>query len=149
MALVLAMAAHHAAEFVGWPEARIPIAEATVYIATANKSNSACVAIDAALADVREGRTVPVPMHLRGTGYKGAERLGHGKGYKYSHDFEGHFVAQDYLGVDKRFYEPTEQGVEKQIKERVEKWRAEMERAGIPKSEIRNPKEGRTAKPEE
>lgn len=135
MALVLAAAAHQAAEFVGWPEARIPIAEATVYIATANKSNSAYLAIDAALADVRENRTVPVPVPLRGTGYKGAERLGHGKDYKYAHDFDGHFVAQDYLGVDKRFYEPTEEGVEKKIKERVERWRAQMAEAR--KSEAR------------
>lgn len=126
MALVLAAAAHQAAEFVGWPEARIPIAEATVYIAAANKSNSAYLAIDAALADVRENRTVPVPVHLRDTHYKGSARLGHGKDYQYAHDFAGHFVAQDYLGVDKRFYEPTEEGVEKKIKERVEKWRAQM-----------------------
>ncbi|MCU0786186.1 MAG: replication-associated recombination protein A [Verrucomicrobia bacterium] len=124
MALVLATAAHHAAEFVGWPEARIPIAEVTVYIATANKSNSAYLAIDAALADVREGRTLPVPEHLRDTHYKGAERLGHGKDYEYAHDHPGHFVAQDYLGAAKRYYEPTEQGVEKKIKERLEKWRA-------------------------
>jgi putative ATPase len=126
MALVLAMAAHQAAEFVGWPEARIPIAEATIYTATAHKSNSAYLAIDAALADVRENRTVPVPVHLRDKSYKGAARLGHGKDYKYAHDFAGHFVAQDYLGVDKRFYEPTEQGVEKKIKERVEQWRKQM-----------------------
>jgi putative ATPase len=85
------------------------------------------MAIDAALADVRENRTVPVPVHLRDKSYKGAARLGHGKGYKYAHDFAGHFVAQDYLGVDKRFYEPTEQGVEKKIKERVEKWRAALD----------------------
>ena len=127
MALVLATAAHHAAEFVGWPEARIPIAEATVYIATANKSNSAYLAIDAALADVREGRTLPVPVHLRDAGYKGAKRLGHGKGYEYAHDHPGHFVAQDYLGDERRYYEPTEQGVEKKIKERLEKWRASMD----------------------
>ena len=112
-----------ASEFVGWPEARIPLAEATVYIATANKSNSAYLAIDAALEDVRSGRTLPVPEHLRDANYKGAERLGHGKGYEYAHDHPGHFVAQDYLGADKRYYEPTEQGVEKKIKERVEKWR--------------------------
>jgi putative ATPase len=124
MALVLATAAHQAAEFVGWPEARIPLAEATVYVATANKSNSAYLAIDAALADVREGRTVPVPKHLRDTHYQGSARLGHGEDYKYAHDYAGHFVPQDYLGVDKRFYEPTDQGVEKKIKERVEKWRA-------------------------
>ena len=126
MALVLANAALQAAEFVGWPEARIPLAEATIYIATANKSNSAYLAIDAALEDVRSGRTLPVPEHLRDTHYAGAERLGHGQGYEYAHDFPGHFVAQDYLGADKHYYEPTDQGVEKKIKERVEKWRAEF-----------------------
>jgi putative ATPase len=126
MALVLANTALQVAEFVGWPEARIPLAEATVYIATANKSNSAYLAIDAALEDVRSGRTLPVPEHLRDTHYAGAERLGHGKGYEYAHDHPGHFVAQDYLGTDKHYYEPTEQGVEKKIKERVEKWRAEF-----------------------
>ncbi|GDY22886.1 ATPase AAA [Verrucomicrobiota bacterium] len=124
MALVLAHAAHQAAEFVGWPEARIPIAEATIYIATANKSNSANVAIDAALADVRSGRTLPVPAHLRDGHYAGAERLGHGQGYEYAHAHPGHFVVQDYLGAFKRYYEPTEQGVEKKIKERLDRWRA-------------------------
>ncbi len=126
MALVLANAAMQAAEFVGWPEARIPLAEATVYIATANKSNSAYVAIDAALEDVKAGRTLPVPEHLRDASYKGAKRLGHGAGYQYAHDHPDHFVVQDYLGSDKRYYEPTEQGVEKKIKERVEKWRAQL-----------------------
>ena len=126
MALVLANTALQVSEFVGWPEARIPLAEATVYIATANKSNSAYLAIDAALEDVRSGRTLPVPEHLRDTHYKGAERLGHGQGYEYAHDHPGHFVAQDYLGADKCYYKPTEQGVEKKIKERVEKWRAEF-----------------------
>ena len=127
MALVLTAAAHQAAEFVGWPEARIPIAEAAVYLATANKSNSAYLAIDAALADVRAGRTLPVPQHLRDTHYKGAERLGHGENYQYAHDHPGHFVPQDYLGAFKRYYEPTDQGVEKKIKERVERWRAMTE----------------------
>jgi putative ATPase len=123
MALVLANAAFQAAEFIGWPEARIPIAEAAIYIATAHKSNSTILAIDAALADVRSGRTLPVPRHLRGAGYTGAKKLGHGEGYQYAHDHPGHFVAQDYLGADKRYYEPTEQGLEKKIRERVEKWR--------------------------
>src|SRR5580658_7127299 len=127
MALVLAGAAHQAAEFVGWPEARIPIAEATIYIATANKSNSAIVAIDAALEDVRSGRTLAVPQRLRGTGYAGAERLGHGADYKYAHDFAEHFVPQDHLGAARRYYEATEQGAEKKIKERLEKWRAQIE----------------------
>jgi putative ATPase len=126
MALVLAVAALQAAEFVGWPEAQIPLAEATIYIATANKSNSAVAAIGAALEDVRSGRTIPVPEHLRDAHYKGAERLGHGQGYQYAHEGKDHFVAQDYLGVDKVFYEPTDQGVEKKIKERVEKWRAQF-----------------------
>ncbi len=126
MALVLANACLAASEFVGWPEARIPLAEATIYIATANKSNSAICAIDAALEDVRSGRTIAVPEHLRDKHYQGAERLGHGQGYQYAHDGKDHFVAQDYLGVDKIYYEPSEQGVEKKIKERVVKWRAEF-----------------------
>jgi putative ATPase len=127
MALVLAMAAHQTAEFVGWPEARIPIAEAAIYIATACKSNSAYLAIDAALEDVRSGRTLPVPQALRDAHYAGAKRLEHGEGYAYSHDFPDHFVPQDYLGAQKRYYEPTSQGSEKKIKERLEKWRSQFE----------------------
>jgi putative ATPase len=133
MALVLANAAFQAAEFIGWPEARIPLAEATIYIATAIKSNSTVMAIDAALEDVKSGRTLAVPEHLRDASYKGAKHLGHGEGYKYAHDYEGHFVPQDYLGADKRYYEPTDQGVEKKIKERVEKWRALIAEAKRPK----------------
>jgi putative ATPase len=127
MALVLANAALAAAEFVGWPEARIPLAEAAIYIATANKSNSAYVAIDKALEDVRSGRTLPVPEHLRDGHYAGAQRLGHGQGYQYAHDAPGHFVAQDYLGAARRYYEPTEQGVEKKIKERLLHWRTQLD----------------------
>ncbi|MGH7976007.1 MAG: replication-associated recombination protein A [Limisphaerales bacterium] len=126
MALVLANAALSASEFVGWPEARIPLAEATIYIATANKSNSSICAIDAALDDVKSGRTLAVPEHLRDSHYSGAKKLGHGADYKYAHDGKEHFVAQDYLGADKIYYEPTEQGVEKKIKERVDKWRAQF-----------------------
>jgi putative ATPase len=128
MALVLANAAFQAAEFIGWPEARIPLAEATIYIATAPKSNSTVAAIGAAMKDVESGRTIEVPQHLRDDHYKSAQRLGHGQGYKYAHDFEGHFVPQDY-GTDKVYYEPTEQGVEKKIKERLEKWRAQKAQA--------------------
>lgn len=135
MALVLANAAMQAAEFVGWPEARIPLAEATVYIATANKSNSAYLAIDAALEDVKSGRTLAVPEHLRDASYKSAKRLGHGVGYEYAHTHPEHFVAQDYLGADRRYYEPTDQGVEKKIKERVEKWRAQLETARAEKAQ--------------
>ena len=129
MALVLANAAFQAAEFIGWPEARIPLAEAAIYIATATKSNSTVLAIDAALKDVESGRTLAVPEHLRDASYRGAKRLGHGQGYQYAHDHPGHFVAQDYLGADRRYYEPTDQGVEKKIKERVEKWRAQVAKA--------------------
>jgi len=123
MALVLANAAFQAAEFIGWPEARIPIAEATLYIATAHKSNSTITAIDAALADVKSGRTLPVPEHLRDAHYQGAKRLGHGEGYQYAHEHPAHFVVQDHLGVEKRYYEPSDQGVEKKIKQRLDHWR--------------------------
>ncbi len=129
MALVLAMAAQQAAEFIGWPEARIPLAEATLYIATAPKSNSAITAIDAALRDVREGRTLAIPDALRSTAYAGAERLGHGVGYKYAHDFPGSFVPQAYLPEVRRYYVPGDQGTEKKIKERLERWRAQNESA--------------------
>jgi len=95
---------------VGWPEARIPIAEAAIYIATAHKSNSSIAAIDAALEDVRSGRTLAVPEHLRDAHYKSAKRLGHGEGYEYAHDHPEHFVAQDYLGSDKHYYEPSGPG---------------------------------------
>lgn len=123
MALVLATAALQAAEFVGWPEARIPLAEAAVYIACAHKSNSVIAAIDAALKDVQSGRTLAVPEHLRDSSYAGAKRLGHGQGYQYAHDFPEHFVVQDYLGASRRYYEPTTQGTEKKIKERLDHWR--------------------------
>src|SRR5438105_2253353 len=132
MALVLANAAFQAAEFIGWPEAQIPLAEATIYIATAPKSNSTVMAIGAAMKDVESGRTLPVPEHLRDAHYQGAKRLGHGEGYKYAHDFPEHFVAQDYLGAEKQYYEPSNQGLEENIKERVEKWRAITARAKTP-----------------
>ena len=141
MALVLANAAFQAAEFIGWPEARIPIAEAALYIATANKSNSVITAIDAALGDVRSGRTLPVPEHLRDPHYPGARRLGHGEGYQYAHDFPEHFVVQEYLGADKHYYDPSDQGVEKKIKERVEKWRTLTAQA---KAQRPKPKAGPT-----
>ncbi len=134
MALILANAAHQAAEFIGWPEARIPIAEATIYIATANKSNSAYTAIDAALEDVRTGRTLPVPQHLRDTHYAGAQRLGHGEGYQYAHDFPNHFALQNHLGAARQYYTPSDQGTEKKIGERLQKWRAQIQSLPDPTS---------------
>ena len=122
-ALILANAALQIAEFVGLPEAKIPLAQAVTYIATAPKSNAAYLAINKAQEDVREGRTLPVPEHLRDASYKGAKRLGHGEGYQYAHDGEGHFVEQDYIPDERIYYEPTDQGYEKTIKERLDAWR--------------------------
>lgn len=126
-ALLVAQAAAQAVEFIGLPEANLLLAHATLYLATAPKSNSATVAIGKASAEVREGRTLAVPEHLRDGHYKGSERLGHGKGYLYSHDFEGSYVPQAYLPEGRRFYSPTENGLEKRIKERLEHWRALFE----------------------
>jgi len=119
-ALILAVAAMEAVQFVGMPEARIPLAEAVTYIACAPKSNAAILAIDKAMEDVRENRTLPVPKHLRDASYRGAKRFGHGEGYKYAHDYEGGVAPQDYLGVDKTYYEPTDRGREAKIKERLD-----------------------------
>ena len=105
------------------------MAQAVTYVATSPKSNAAYLAVAKAMEDVEEKRTIPVPMHLRSTAYPGAERLGHGKGYRYAHDGEGHFVVQDYLGVEKLYYEPTGQGHEARIGERLQAWR-KLRRAG-------------------
>ena len=126
-ALVVAQAAAQAVEFIGLPEANLLLAHATLYLATAPKSNSATVAIGKASAEVREGRSLAVPEHLRDGHYKGSERLGHGKGYLYSHDFEGSYVPQAYLPEGRRYFEPTENGLEKRIKERLDHWRALFE----------------------
>ncbi len=125
MALVIANAAAHAVEYVGLPEARIPLAQATIYVATAPKSNASYLAISRAIEDVRKKVAPPVPKHLRGTGYSGAKKLGHGEGYLYPHDFPGHYVPQEYLprGTKSRpYYEPSSQGFEKRIGERMKEW---------------------------
>ena len=119
-ALVLAVAAQHAVEFVGMPEARIPLAQAVTYIACAPKSNASYAAVSQAEQDVRDGRTLPVPEYLRDSSYPGAERLGRGEGYKYAHSFEGHWVEQDYLPTTRIYYRPTEQGHEKELKARLD-----------------------------
>ncbi|MBQ7453764.1 MAG: replication-associated recombination protein A [Selenomonadaceae bacterium] len=126
-ALILANAAAQAVQFVGLPEARIILAQAVTYIAAAPKSNAAYLAIDSALADVKQSGGGEVPKHLRDTSYKGAKAFGHGVGYKYPHDFENHFVRQQYLPdkkISAHYYKPTEQGAEAEIKRRLEKfWR--------------------------
>ncbi|MBL7092320.1 MAG: replication-associated recombination protein A [Candidatus Omnitrophica bacterium] len=119
-AIVLANAALQISEFVGLPEARIPLAQATVYIACAPKSNAAYQGIEKALSDVEEGRTLEVPKHLRVGTYPGAEKLGHGQGYKYAHNYKGHFVKQEYLPAKRKYYIPTAMGYEKKIKEWLE-----------------------------
>lgn len=126
-ALVVAVAAQQAVEFVGLPEARIPLAHAAVHIATAPKSNRAYIGLEKAAKDVNENRTLAVPRHLRDASYKGAKKLGHGKDYQYSHDYEGGFVPQAYLEEGRIYYEPTENGMEKRVKERLDYWRALFE----------------------
>lgn len=116
--LLLATAAKEAVEFIGMPEARIVLAQATTYLACAPKSNASYLAIEKALADVKEGRVRPVPKPLRGSNYKGAKRLGH-TGYKYAHDYNGHFVDQEYMPSSAVYYEPTRQGYEETILQRL------------------------------
>ncbi len=120
LALVVANSAMQVAEFVGMPEARIPLAQATVYVATAPKSNAAYMGVEKALEDIKNEETMEVPDALKGTGYRGAEKLGHGVGYKYAHDYEGGFVKQDYTPQKKNYYEPTDRGFEAKIKKRME-----------------------------
>ncbi|MDD3906052.1 MAG: replication-associated recombination protein A [Candidatus Omnitrophica bacterium] len=121
-ALVLANAALQVAEFVGMPEARIPLAEAAVYVACAPKSNASYLGVEAALKDVEGGKTLEVPDHLKDASLDG-DALGHGKGYKYAHDYKDHYVKQEYKPSDKRYYIPTDMGHEKRIKEWLEKLR--------------------------
>jgi putative ATPase len=120
-ALVIANAAFQIAEFVGMPECRIPLAQAVCYIACAPKSNAAYLGIDKAMKDVEEGRTMEVPKHLKGTGYSGAKKLGHGVDYKYAHDYEGHYVDQEYIPEKRVYYEPADIGYEKVIREYLAK----------------------------
>jgi putative ATPase len=123
LALVLANAALQIAEFVGMPEARIPLAQAVIYVACAPKSNASYLAIDQALGDMEQKRTQEVPDALKDANYSGAEKLGHGKDYKYAHDFPGHFVEQKYTRKPVKYYQPTEIGFEAKIKQRLEKLR--------------------------
>lgn len=127
-ALRVALDAHHALEFVGMPEGRISLAHATVYLATAPKSNTAYAALEKAMSDVELGRTLAVPPHLRTkTRKKLAAASGEAEAnmqYLYSHDYEGAYVPQAYLPEGKIYYQPGEQGMEKRIKERLDFWRS-------------------------
>lgn len=122
-ALVVAVSAAQAVERIGMPESQIILSQAAAYVATAPKSNAAYMGIAKAMKTVADTRTMPVPAHLQDRHYKGAEKLGHGLGYKYAHDYSNHYVTQQYLpdGMEgMRFYEPSENGYEKKIREHME-----------------------------
>lgn len=121
-ALVVAVAAAQAAERIGLPEAQIILSQAVTYVASAPKSNAACVAVFEAQDAVRNQKTMPIPVHLQDSHYKGSAKLGHGQGYLYAHDYENHYVDQQYLPdglVGTEFYRPTENGYEKKIGEHL------------------------------
>lgn len=128
-ALTLAVSTSQACEFIGLPECQLTLSQAVIYLACAEKSNSATSAIGAARKEVREGELIPVPVHLRDSHYAGAKELGHGSDYQYSHNAPDGFVAQDYLGVDRTFYEPTPRGWEGGISERLFKFRKQLKDA--------------------
>jgi putative ATPase len=117
-ALPLAVAAAHACELVGLPECELNLAQTVIYLACAPKSNSATTAIYEAKNDVQEGRLIPVPRHLRDAHYSGSEELGH-TGYQYAHDFEDGIVTQEYLGVEREYYRPTNRGFETELAQRL------------------------------
>jgi len=125
-ALTLAVSTAHACELVGLPECQLNLAQAVTYLACAPKSNAATVGISAARVDVREGRLLPVPVHLRDSHYAGAERLGHGLGYEYAHDHPDAVASQDYLGVEKTYYHPTDRGFEQELSQRLRAIRARL-----------------------
>jgi len=124
MALVLANAAVQTTLFVGLPECQLPLAQAAIYIACAPKSNASALAIWSAAKDAKEGRTIPVPRHLRSGDYASAKQLGNAQGYQYAHDHQDGMVAQDYLGVERTYYQPTDRGAEQRMGEYLAKFKA-------------------------
>jgi putative ATPase len=128
-ALVLAVAAMQACELVGLPECQLTLAQAVTYLACAPKSNASTLAIGAARKDIRGGRVLPVPTHLRDSHYRGAQKLGHGDGYLYAHNEEGGVASQDYLGVERLYYQPVDRGFEAELRERLETIRARLRNA--------------------
>ncbi len=129
-ATILAASAIQIAEFVGFPEAQLPLAQAAIYIACAPKSNACANAIWGASSDVQNGRTIPVPAHLRDAHYAGAKKLGHGEGYQYPHNSPSGYIPQDYLGknLEKPYYQPKQVGREKLVAEYLEKLRNQVEK---------------------
>jgi putative ATPase len=128
-ALGLAVAAAQACELVGLPECQLTLAQAVTYLACAPKSNAATVGMDEARRDVREGRIVPVPVHLRDRHYAGAKRLGHGEGYQYAHDSPDGVAAQEYLGIEREYYRPVDRGFEQELRRRLDAIRRKLREA--------------------
>jgi putative ATPase len=130
MALLVANGAWDAVERVGLPECQLNLAHAVCYLATAPKSNACTAAIGAAAKDVKEGRTLPVPKHLKDAHYEGAKKFGHGTDYKYAHNFADGWVDQEYIPADVDYYKPTDRGNEAKIKERMEELRKRKTQEG-------------------
>lgn len=125
-ALPLAVSTMQACEFIGLPECQLTMAQAVTYLACAPKSNASTVAIGEARRDIREGRLLPVPVHLRDSHYSGAKQMGHGAEYQYSHNAEQGIAQQDYLGVDRIYYRPVDRGLEKELARRLLEIRARL-----------------------
>ena len=127
--LAVAVSGMQACEFVGLPECQLTLSQVVTYLACAPKSNAATVAISEARKDVREGRLIPVPVHLRDSHYAGAEELGNGEGYVYSHNEEDGVAAQNYLGIEREYYRPVDRGFESELSQRLESIREKLRRA--------------------
>jgi putative ATPase len=134
LALLVAQSAFKSVEMLGMPESRITLAQAAIYVAVSPKSNASYLAINEAMAEVSKGSERPVPMHLRDAS-KDGQALGHGKGYKYPHDFPGHYVEQEYMPEPRKFYVPTEQGFEAEIAKRLKRLHEEHKSSGAYKQQ--------------
>lgn len=126
-ALVLANAALQVSEFIGLPEARIPLAQAAIYVACAPKSNAVYMAINQALEDVKNKKIQVVPRHLKDASYSGAKQLRRQQGYKYAHNYKNHYIEQEYMPINVQYYNPGELGYERKMKERMEKMKGSQE----------------------
>ena len=131
-AMPLAVSCFQACEQIGLPESKYILAQTVTYLACCPKSNAATVAVGQAIEDVRSQRVLPVPKHLRSTGYSGAERLEHGAGYQYSHHEADGIATQDYLGIDRQYYHPLDRGFESELAQRLEKIRKKLGQASNP-----------------
>jgi putative ATPase len=137
-ALAVAVATMQACEFVGLPECQLNLAQAVTYMACAPKSNASMIALAEASKDIREGRTLPVPVSLRDSHYPAAKRLGHGSGYQYAHDAPDAVAAQDYLGIERVYYRPVDRGFERELATRLESIRARL-REGKQRAKVVQP----------